>query len=129
LGVNGNAATTKAEAENTEESQTLLDLVIKYFKKNGYKTEQNVLLEGSSGISRKFDLIVRKGNKQQLVLVKDWKRTVGVNMVINMDKASDEVGLANSILISEKFSSHAKAYAHRRGITLLTKREILTRMG
>jgi hypothetical protein len=49
-------------------------------------------------------------------------------MVIKIDKASEDVRLPGPILISEKFSGHAKAYANRRGITLLTKREILQRL-
>jgi hypothetical protein len=54
---------------------------------------------------------------------------VGVNMVINLDKAAADVGLPNPIMIAEKFSGHAKAYANRRGILLLTKREIIRRLG
>jgi len=45
--------------------------------------------------------------------------------VINVDKASDDVGLSNPIIIGDKFSDHAKSYANRRKITLLTKRQIV----
>jgi len=82
-----------------------------------------------SGLSHKFDVLIRKGDEQRLVWIKEWKRTVGVNMVINMDKAAEDVGLPGPIMISEKFSGHAKAYANRRGVTLLTKREIIQRLG
>jgi hypothetical protein len=38
----------------------LVDLALKYFKKEGYKINQeNSVLEGYSGISRKFDLVVQ----------------------------------------------------------------------
>jgi hypothetical protein len=47
-------------------------------------------------------------------------------MVIKLDKASEDIGLKKPILISEKFSSHAKAYANRKGVILLTKRELNT---
>jgi hypothetical protein len=50
-------------------------------------------------------------------------------MVINMDKASEDVGFSNPIMVSEKFSGHAKAYANRMGVTLLTRRQILRRLG
>jgi hypothetical protein len=106
----------------------LIELTKKYFKKIGYKVRQeNAVLEGFSGIIRKFDLIVQKGRMTQGVWVKDWNRTIGVNIIINLDKASEDVGLSNPILIGEKFSDHAKAYANRRKIMLLTKRKI--RMG
>jgi len=103
----------------------LVQLATRYFKKEGYKVEQNTTkLEGFSGISRKFNLIVQKGRAAQGVWIRNWDRTIGVNVVINLDKASEDVGLSNPILIGEKFSDHAKAYANRRKITLLTKRQI-----
>jgi len=102
----------------------LIDLAVSYFRRRGYKVERNVIFEGFSGLPHSFDLVVRKGSEERLVWIKDWKRTVGVNMVINIDKASADVGLSNPIVVSEKFSSHAKAYANRRGVTLITKREI-----
>jgi hypothetical protein len=110
-------------------SASLSDLAVTYFRQKGYKIERDVILEGLSGLPRKFDLVVRKGKEQHLVKIHDWKRTVGVNMVINIDKASADVGLPKPIVISEKFSGHAKAYANRRSVTLLTKRQILRRLG
>lgn len=103
----------------------LAQLAIQHFRKKGYKVEQEkTTLEGYSGISRKFDLIVRRGKSVQAVWIKDWNRTIGVNVVINLDKASDDVGLKNPIVIGRKFSDHAKSYANRRKVTLLTKRRM-----
>jgi hypothetical protein len=102
----------------------LVELAIRYFRKEGYKVEREMTArEGFSGISRKFDLIVQKGRVAQGVWVRDWNRTIGVNVIISLDKASEDVGLSNPILIGEKFSDHAKAYANRRKIMLLTKRQ------
>jgi len=103
----------------------LVQAAIKYFKKEGYKVEQSVTtLEGFSGIQREFDLIVEKGRVEQGVWIRDWNRTIGVNVIINVDKASEDVGLSSPIMVGEKFSDHAKSYANRRRITLLTKRQI-----
>jgi hypothetical protein len=103
----------------------LVQLVIRYFRKKGYKVEQErTMLEGYSGVSRKFDLIVQKGRLIQGVWIRDWRRTIGVNVVINLDKASEDVGLKNPIIIGEKFSDHVKSYANRRKVTLLTKQRI-----
>ncbi|MEM1726766.1 MAG: hypothetical protein QXH85_06585, partial [Candidatus Bathyarchaeia archaeon] len=96
--------------EGNEEVKTQLDMrrmVIEYFRKKGYKVEENVALEGSKGISRNFDLIVQKGRVSQCVWIKDWKRTIGINVIINLDRAAEEVGLPNPIIIGEKFSDHA----------------------
>lgn len=109
---------------------SLMDSVITYFRQKGYKIERDTMWEGrKSGLSHKFDLIIKKGNEERLVWIRAWRRTVGVNMVINMDKAAEDVGVLGPIMISQQFSGHAKAYANRRGITLLTKREILQRLG
>jgi hypothetical protein len=112
------------EKAQTKPPSELVELAIRYFKKEGYKVErETTTLEGFTGISRKFDLIVQKGRLVQGVWIRDWNRTIGVNVVINLDKASEDVGLSNPILIGEKFSDHAKAYANRRKIMLLTKRQ------
>ncbi len=104
----------------------LNELAKKYFRKKGYRIEQNITLEGASGIPSKFDLIITKSKEQRVVKILEWKRTVGVNIVINLDKASEDVGFKKPIVISENFSSHAKAYANRKGVILLTKRELNT---
>jgi len=108
---------------------SLTNLTVKYFRQNGYQIEKDAVLEGVSGIPHKFDLVIRKGKEQRSVWIKDWKRTVGVNMVINIDRAAEDVGFPKPIIISEKFSGHAKAYANRRGITLLSKRQIMRMLG
>jgi hypothetical protein len=111
-------------------AHSLTHHVVTYFRQKGYNIERDSIWEGkASGLPHKFDLLVRKGKEQRLVWIRAWKRTVGVNMVINMDKAAEDVGLPSPIMISEKFSGHAKAYANRRGVTLLTKNEILQRLG
>ena len=109
--------------------QSLANLAVKYFRQNGYEIEKNIILEGTSGISHKFDLTIHRGRETRSVWIKDWNRTVGVNMIINIDNAAEDVGYPKPIIIAEKFSGHAKAYANRRGITLLSKQQILRLLG
>ena len=107
----------------------LLPHVMRYFKKEGFSIEQDATtFEGFSGIKQKFDLIVQKGHVTQGVWIRDWTRTIGVNIIINIDKASSDVGLASPIIVGEKFSDHAKAYANRRKITLLTTQQVMMRL-
>ena len=106
--------------------KSLMKLAIEYFRRRGYKIEKM----GQKGLSSssensKIDFLVVKQNEMHPVLVKEWKRTVGVNVVINFDKASQDKRFSNPILISDKFSEHAKAYANRRGIKLITRLEIM----
>ena len=111
--------------EQPEPKSHLLDLAIGYFKKEGYKVNrENVVLEGFSGENRHFDLIVQKGRIEQGVWVRDWNRTIGVNVIICLDTSSEDVRLGSPIMIGDKFSDHAKSYSNRRKITLLTKQKI-----
>jgi len=111
--------------EQTKTRSRLMNMAILYFKKEGYTINyENATLEGHSGILRKFDLIVQKGRYEQGVWVRDWNRTIGVNVLINLDTSSEDVALSSPIMIGEKFSDHAKSYSNRRKITLLTRHKI-----
>ena len=107
----------------------LTEMSIIYFEKKGFKVNsENAIREGySSGEPRFFDLIVEKKERshgEQGVWIRNWNRTIGVNVVITLDTATEDAGLTNPIMIGDKFSSHAKAYAKRRKIELLTKQDI-----
>ena len=111
--------------EKSKNKLRLLDLAMQYFKKEGFKVkEEEAALEGFSGISRRFDLVIQKGRVEHCVWVRDWNRTIGVNIIIGLDTASADVGLSNPIMIGEKFSDHAKSYSNRRKVTLLTRQKI-----
>jgi hypothetical protein len=117
------------EKAQTKSGSELVELAVRYFKKEGYRVEREATtLEGFSGVSRKFDLIVQKGRVAQGVWIRDWNRTIGVNVIIGLDKASEDASLSNPILIGEKFSDHAKSYANRRKVMLLMKRQMAPRL-
>ncbi|XES78037.1 MAG: restriction endonuclease [Candidatus Bathyarchaeia archaeon] len=113
--------------EKQRSRPNLIEVAVKYFKKEGFKVNgQAVAMEGDSGILRQFDLLVQKGREEQVVWVRDWNRTIGVNVIIGLDTASADVRLSNPIMIGEKFSDHAKSYSNRRKIMLLTKQKLTT---
>lgn len=111
----------------TTAHMSLKELVTNYFKQKGYAVTETISLDGFSGVNRTFDLFIQKSQEKRLVWFRDWKRTVGVNMIIKMDNASEDVSIPNPIMISQQFSGHARAYANRRGIILLTRAEIIKR--
>jgi hypothetical protein len=116
-----------SDAEKLKPSSRLTDNAVAYFKKEGYKVKNSaVSIEGTSGVMRHFDLIVQKGRDEQVVWVRDWNRTIGVNVIIGLDTASADVQMPNPIMIGDKFSDHAKSYSNRRKITLLTKQKLTT---
>jgi hypothetical protein len=106
----------------------LIALTAKYFERRGYDLEYNVAVEGFSGLIQAFDLLIRKGREEHPVMVKDWKRTVGIDMIIKADKASEDAQLSRPIVVAKKFSDHAKAYSNRKRIILMTEREMLIRL-
>jgi len=107
----------------------LRELAIQYFTRRGYRIEKrNPVQDYSNPSSRRYDLIVQKGGATYPVWIKEWNRTVGVNIVINIDKAAESAGFSTPILVAEKFSEHARAYANRRGIKLITRSDILRRI-
>lgn len=113
--------------EKTKLSSRLVDIAVNYFKKEGYKVKTEAAeLEGNSGVTRRFDFIVQKGHDEYGVWLRDWNRTIGVNVIISLDTSSADVGLTNPIMIGEKFSDHAKSYSNRRKITLLTRHKMIT---
>jgi len=111
----------------TTDHPSLKELVTSYFKQKGYAVTENFSLEGLFGINHTFDLLIQKDQEKRLVWFRDWNRTVGINMIIKMDNASADVAIPNPIMISQQFSWHARAYAKRRGMELLTKAEIIKR--
>lgn len=113
--------------EQPKSRSHLTEIAIVYFKKKGYKINfENATIEGYSGMPRHFDLIVQKNHTEHGVWIRDWNRTIGVNIIITLDTTSEDAKLASPIMIGEKFSDHAKSYANRRKIELLTKQKIET---
>jgi hypothetical protein len=111
--------------EQAKPRSKLMEQAISYFKKEGYKVlYENARMEGHSGVMRHFDLVVQKGRLEQGVWVRDWNRTIGVNVIITLDTSSEDVDLSSPIMIGEKFSDHAKSYSNRRKINLITKQKL-----
>ena len=101
-----------------------MNLTIEYFKRRGYRIKKDES-QGERQRSPGFDLIVRRRKRAYPVRVKDWNRTVGVNIVISLDKASQAAAFPTPILVADKFSEHARAYANRRSIMLITRSEMI----
>lgn len=108
--------------------QSIVTLTQNYFARLGYKVECDGVLLGVSGIPHPFDLFLSKGDEVKLVYVKNWARSVGVNMVIKIDMISEDVGIRHPIFVAKRFSDHAYAYSNRHGITLLTVQELSKRI-
>ena len=102
----------------------LLALTSDFFKNRGYSIEYNLKYEGVSGLLHKIDLVIKKGEEEHVILVMDWRRTVGVNMIIKAIKATEDLDLVPPIIVARRFSDHAKAYSNKKKIVLMTEKEL-----
>ena len=108
------------------ESPGLKELAFKYYRRLNYAVRRQVELEGRSGRRHKFDLLLSDRRRSRVSWVRDWNRSVGINVAIALDIAASDVGLPGPIMIAREFSDDVKSYSKRRGLGLLTRREILT---
>jgi len=105
----------------------VVELAARYFELNGYDVERNVTLRGKWGVKYTFDLLLRdKDGSLRGVWIKEWRRAVGINVAVRLDRASEDVGLGKPVLVAYRFSPSVYMYASRRGIELLTVEDILS---
>lgn len=109
--------------------KNLLSLASKFFESRGYALKHNLKKMGFSGLFYTFDLIIKNRREERAVFVMDWRKTVGINMIIKADRATADVGLTHPIIIARKFSDHAWAYSNRKRIILITERDFLSKFG
>ena len=102
----------------------LRELAVRYFRRLGYRVEQDVELSDPAGRAHRLDMLVRRGDEVRPVWIKEWKRTVGVNVVIGVDVEAEELRVGPPIIIGTRFSDRARSYASRKGITLLTEGDL-----
>ncbi len=111
------------------ESPGLEELACRYYRRLRYAVRKQVELEGRSGRRHKFDLLLSDSRVSRVAWVKDWNRSVGINVAIALDVAASDVKLPSPIMIAREFSDDVKSYSKRRGLALLMRREILTTLG
>lgn len=108
---------------------SLLDVTLEYFRRHGFQYQAPVTFKGASGKSYKFDILLRgKDGRRRVVWVKDWNRYVGVNVAIALDVAAEDVRMPNPIMVGRGFGENVQAYGGRRGITLITEKQILSHL-
>lgn len=98
----------------------LKELAMRYFRRLGYSVEVDVEVDDPVGRTHEVDMLVEKGGEVRPVWIKEWRRTVGVNIIINIDMEAEELGLGKPIVVGTRFSDRARSYANRKGMMLLT---------
>ena len=57
------------------------------------------------------------------IIIKDWKRAIGVDIVIQADRTRKNNRIPQVIILTNRYSDPAKALANRISIPLFTERE------
>ena len=105
--------------------ERLLKAVAQYLHAKGFKVQERAVVEGPWGV-HSFDLLASSPEAKIAVAVKNWRKSVGADVLIRVDQAASEVGIPYIVVVGPYFSPHAASYALRRGnITLLTIEKLL----
>ena len=102
----------------------LKELTTQYCRVRGLVIDQNT----SRASNRRWDFVIQNGadNEGIGITIKDWRRAVGVDIIIRAEKLMKSSRLINKVLlISNHFSDPARSLAERIGILLLTKNDII----
>jgi len=113
---------------------TLTELVKKFWRLKGFLVEKDFKLRGINGDTYTFPYVLRKtsGTKSTEeigVLVRDWKRSVGVDVLIKSDQLAEATGIEKIMVVGNRFSANARNFAQARGILLLSRSELMSLLG
>ena len=77
-----------------------MTLATSYFGQLGYEIKRDIVLIGISGIPHVFDLYLKKGEEVKLAYVKDWARSVGVNIIIKIDLTAEDLRIRHPVVVA-----------------------------
>ncbi|MCD6491687.1 MAG: restriction endonuclease [Candidatus Korarchaeota archaeon] len=120
---------------NSYKDLTLRSLAKKYLlilfdqiKGKKFSLEENVEWNSRRGKKKiRYDFIIKDYITKDIIGVqlKDWRRPIGVNVVMRFEKQIEECGLSVGLLIGNEFSEQALA-RERRNVILLSRGEIIS---
>jgi hypothetical protein len=110
--------------KNNLEMLGLEELTLEYCQQRGLIVERSIHHLGDNRV----DLIIQNGdgNEGIGVIIKDWKRAVGVDIIIRSEqimKASRSI--TKMLIVSNFFSDPARSLAEKIGIFLFTRSDLL----
>lgn len=111
----------------------LRELTEEYYRKLGYSIRRPTERDNIPP-EYKVDLIAEDENTL-LIIIKDWRRSIGVNVLINADKMFHDIISLDAfrdvnikiIVVGNMFSQHARSYVRNRRqfIGILSRDDIL----
>ena len=105
---------------------TLRRLVMMLMRRRGYRRVKEP--DPDLGLDDRC-LLYEKDGEQVLVVVLDWKRVVGYNVLLKYETIVRENGLSGLLVVAPSFSYEAKRYAKRHDIQILDRGALLDEVG
>ena len=105
---------------------TLRRLAMTLMRRRGYKRVKKP--DPDLGLDDRC-LLYEKDGEQVLVVVLDWRRAVGYNVLLKYEAIVRENGLSGLLVVASYFSYEAKRYAKRYGIQILDRGALLDEVG
>lgn len=116
---------------------SLESITRKFFQVKGFIIREKVRLRGKSSQNHEFNMLLSQsgdkgsnaGNPEDIgygVLIKDWKRSIGVNVIIKFDQMIEDVGLEGGIIVGNDFSANAQNFAKKCGIVSYSRGELVS---
>jgi hypothetical protein len=101
----------------------LEDLTLEYCRIRRLIVDRNIARRSE----KRIDLYIENGSDKGIgVVIKDWKRAVGVDIVIRAEQIAKTSRVISKILIvSNFFSDPARSLAEKIGIFLLTRNDLI----
>ena len=103
---------------------TLKELTTEYCHFRGLNIDQNT----SRVSNRRWDFVIQNDSDKESIgiTIKDWKRAVGVDIVIRAEQMMKACRYVSKVLVvSNYFSDPARSLAEKIGIFLLTKNDMV----
>ena len=113
---------------------SLRDLARKFFEWKSFVVHESESIQGKFN-AHKFDFLVSQDKQPSPeiladigVLVKDWARTCGINVILQFEQIVKDVrpAIRQGMLVGNQFSSSARSLAEKAGILLLSRGELIS---
>ena len=106
-------------------TESLMELAYRYFTRKGFNIDFNVDVKREDGKKQKIDMLVTdKAGDKIGVLVVNWNRSIGVNVIRKLSRIIHGTQLKDGILIGKTFSEHSRKFAKDYDVQLLSKSRI-----
>lgn len=71
-----------------------------------------------------LDFVINNGNSSIGIIIKDWNRAIGVDVVIQAERSLKEVrGVSRCLILTNSYSDPAKALSKHISVTVFNRKE------